>query len=296
MKVRPWAEFRTDLPSDQVEDEHDIVQFGGLGVAEAIGGLLAAHGYEISPPEYAGEHGWEFDFHALERRFWCQVTEVERIQLLCIDMTSSPFGDVSRKPPHPAYIEVMTLLDRDLVDDPRFHDLAWYFDDEVARDLPGSLSPICETVAARVGSWVEFRADLSEDMGERQSGDIGLGQGCADAIVELLSGLGHQVWSPLPTTDKGWRFSFGPSGPRFTCDVHKMGETYRVLVEDKGRTFVDKLFKRPPTALHGETLSRLNAALAEDPRFREIIWRHPDERGRPDRDRDNPLDNPVSSG
>lgn len=140
MKVRPWAELRTDLPSDQIDDEHDIVQFGGRGVAEAIGGLLAAQGYEVSQPEYAGEHGWEFDFHALERRFWRQVTETDRILLLCIDMTSSPFGAISRKPPHPAYVEVMTLLDRELANDPRFHDLAWYFEDEVARDLPGSLS------------------------------------------------------------------------------------------------------------------------------------------------------------
>ena len=285
MKVRPWAELRTELPSDQIEDEHDIVQFGGRGVAEAIGGLLAAQGYEVSPPEYAGEHGWEFDFHALERRFWCQVTETDRIQLLCIDMTSSPFGGVSRKPPHPAYVEVIRLLDRELAGDPRFYDLAWYFDDEVDRDLPGSLSPVCESVAAQVGSWVEFRADLPEEIGARQADDIALGRGCADALVELLSRLGHQVWSPLPTTDNGWRFSFGPSGPRFTCDIHMIGETYRVLVEDMGRTLVDKLFKRPPTALHGETLSRLNAALTEDPRFRDIAWRHPDKGRRPDEDK-----------
>ncbi|WP_340645536.1 hypothetical protein [Phenylobacterium sp.] len=277
--------MRTDLPSDQIEDEHDIVQFGGRGVAEAIGGLLAAQGYEVSQPEYAGEHGWEFDFHALERRFWCQVTETDRIQLLCIDMTSSPFGGVSRKPPHPAYVEVLTLLDRELAADPRFYDLAWYFDDEVARDLPGSLSPVCESVAAQVGSWVEFRADLFEEIGERQADDMGLGRGCADAVVGLLSSLGHQVWSPLPTTDNGWRFSFGPSGPRFTCDIHEIGETYRVLVEDKGRTFVDKLFKRPPTALHGETLSRLNAALTDDPRFRDIAWWAPNKGRRPDEEK-----------
>ena len=87
MKVRPWAEFVSDLPDDGVEDDTGFVLYPGRGVAEAIGEHLNKAGYRVSPPEHRWERGWDFEFWASERRFWCQVSDLDEYFLLvCRDM------------------------------------------------------------------------------------------------------------------------------------------------------------------------------------------------------------------
>ena len=89
MRLRPEAEFRTELPDDMVEDDTDIVEFGGRGVTEALGKMLVSLSYEVSAPIYAGEQGWELDARVRGRRFWLQVSQVDgqHYRLSTKDMT-----------------------------------------------------------------------------------------------------------------------------------------------------------------------------------------------------------------
>jgi hypothetical protein len=63
ISVKPLAQFRADFPSDVVEDDGRIVQFGGGNVAEAITQILSRLGCRVAAPIYAGEHGWELDIN-----------------------------------------------------------------------------------------------------------------------------------------------------------------------------------------------------------------------------------------
>ena len=64
MKIRPWAEFDSTLPDDQIdsEDEMDILQFAGKGVSEALAEILKGLGCEVLELIYLHERGWEVLF------------------------------------------------------------------------------------------------------------------------------------------------------------------------------------------------------------------------------------------
>jgi hypothetical protein len=137
--VRRWAEFASDLPEDQIEDENDIVQFGGKSVAEAIHEVLGRLGCERDPVTYAHEHGWEFNFRYKKRRLWCQVTLIE--DYLCVVEDTSFFDKLFGRH-HPDYLEIMTNFSRELAQHPRFRNVRWYFDHQVQSDAPGAKEPV----------------------------------------------------------------------------------------------------------------------------------------------------------
>jgi hypothetical protein len=124
VSVRQWAEFRTELPLDWVEDETDIVEFPGRNVTEAIAAMLASLGYDVSAPIHAGEHGWELDVRANGRRFWLQITRMEEhdCHLTTQDMT----WRIWRL--QPSFEEFLTQLDRALREDGRFSQIGWFRD------------------------------------------------------------------------------------------------------------------------------------------------------------------------
>ncbi|NEX91545.1 hypothetical protein [Caulobacter sp. 17J65-9] len=136
--VRRWAEFASDLPEDQIEDEHDIVQYGGKSVAEAIHAVLEGLGCAMEPVTYAHEHGWEFCFSYEKRYLWCQVTLIEEYLVVVDDRTF--FGKALGY--HPAYQEIMTKLARALAEHPRFSNVRWYFDHQVHSGEPGAKEPV----------------------------------------------------------------------------------------------------------------------------------------------------------
>ena len=141
MKVLPWAEFRSDLPDDQIEDDEDIIQFGGKSVITAIGEMLTRCGCEVSEPIYADEHGWELDVKAGRRNLWCQVTLIENY-LLHFDQNSWFANTFGRY--RPEYIDVLTRLAAELQSDPRFHDVQWYSGAELHSGEPGSTTPVLD--------------------------------------------------------------------------------------------------------------------------------------------------------
>jgi hypothetical protein len=139
MKVRPWAEFTSDLPDDHLEDGDQVLQFGGKSVAMAIGEMLARCGCKVGEPIDAGENGWELHVEASGRRLWGQVTLVEGY--IFVFQQNSWFSKLFRSY-HPAYVETLRRLGEELSADPRFHDVRWFDDGKVLSGNPGAPAPI----------------------------------------------------------------------------------------------------------------------------------------------------------
>lgn len=139
MKVRCWAEFTTDLPDDCIEDEEEIIRYGGENVAEAVAGILRNLGCEVKPPIYADEHGWALDAQRGDRRFWGQITQIEGYLFEFDDPHWIPkmFGRQ-----HPVYLDMLRRLGDALAQDSRFHNVRWYFDSEVLSGSEGAMRPL----------------------------------------------------------------------------------------------------------------------------------------------------------
>jgi hypothetical protein len=127
VSVKPWAVFVAEFPDDTVEDERDILTFGGRNVAVAIGEILTRLGCDVSAPEYAGEKGWEFGARFKGRRVWCLISSFHPTFFLNFD---DPPALLSRGKDAPAYEEIAQKFSAALAEDPRFHDVQWYSREE----------------------------------------------------------------------------------------------------------------------------------------------------------------------
>ncbi len=127
MSVKPWAVFVAGFPDDTVEDERDILTFGGRNVAVAIGEILTRLGCDVSAPEYAGEKGWEFGAWFKGRRVWCLISSFHPKFFLNFD---DPPALWSRGKDAAAYEEIAQKFSTALAEDPRFHDVQWYSREE----------------------------------------------------------------------------------------------------------------------------------------------------------------------
>jgi len=125
MIVRPWAIFKADFPDDMIEDEHDIVQFGGLGVAEAIGEILTQMGCLVSDPIYGELHGWGLAIQVRSRDLWCQITDGGDQEVRLYIEALSWLDKILRRC-NPAYIETLEKLHAALTSDPRFDQIQWF--------------------------------------------------------------------------------------------------------------------------------------------------------------------------
>lgn len=74
-----------------------------------------------------------------KRRLWCQVTLIDDYIAIVRDMSffSGLFGLY-----HPAYVELLTNLSREMASDPRFRNVRWYFDHQVLSGAPGAQEPV----------------------------------------------------------------------------------------------------------------------------------------------------------
>lgn len=124
MSVKPWVAFTTSLPDDQVEDGQQIFVLGGRNVAVAIGEIFTRLGCEVSPPESAGELGWEFDLRDKEHyRFWCRVTSFYPSFHLLFEGPGGLFGG---KKNSAAHAELSERFAAALKDDRRFQHISWW--------------------------------------------------------------------------------------------------------------------------------------------------------------------------
>lgn len=145
MKVRERVELRADFPDDSIEDDRDIIQFGGRNIAEALGEILQRLGCEVSPPEYAGDHGWEFVFHTGGLRLWCQVTDMDEEAILIFQDLSGGIRDGWFRPrrPNPVFADLLTRVNAALALDPRFSEVLWYPLSGSSK-TPGAKEPVSE--------------------------------------------------------------------------------------------------------------------------------------------------------
>ena len=139
IKIRPYAGFRSSLPTDTIETYDEIEQVGGKTVAEEIIKILVRLGAEASGPFLEGENGWQFDVEFGGRKMFGQVVHVEMFHLTLQD------APVPGRLPTRALVELITGLADDMERDPRFSDIRWYDDGDAAlrlEDEPGSARPV----------------------------------------------------------------------------------------------------------------------------------------------------------
>ena len=54
-----WAQFTSNLPDDQVEENGSVVRFGGLNVCTVLADMVRGMGFEVEGPYEAHLSGWE---------------------------------------------------------------------------------------------------------------------------------------------------------------------------------------------------------------------------------------------
>ena len=139
MTVRSWTKFNSDLPEDAIEGPDDFIQWPGKSVIFAIAELLKECGYEVEEPTHQYEHGWDLFFQSGKRRFWLQVTLIEKYYLVVEESRWLRFFG------HwPEYFEALSRLSAALNTDPRFSDVRWFTQEEMDRKghVEGALAPL----------------------------------------------------------------------------------------------------------------------------------------------------------
>ena len=142
VKVRHFAEFESDLPTDAILTRDAVIQVGGKTVAEEVGKILAGLGCQVDDPWLQGENGWQFYVRIKRRKLLCQVVHIEKFLLLLEDL--SFLDKIFPRPPNQAYLETLTRLAEELEKDARFHGVGWHSEDEILQNTPGAKRPVSE--------------------------------------------------------------------------------------------------------------------------------------------------------
>ena len=138
MFIRTCAEFQTDLPDDAIEEDHEIVQFSGRAVAEAICGMLEGGGYNSTKPEHQHEHGWDFEVRLQKLRIWIQISDLGNVFILISKCYAGLFPPRHHET---VYAEVLTCVNDGLAADPRFSNVRWQMQADLLRGGPGADAP-----------------------------------------------------------------------------------------------------------------------------------------------------------
>ncbi len=142
MKLRSAAKIHADFPDDMVEEDGEIVQFGGKGIAAAVAEALKRAGYEPSVPEHAGLHGWDFVVTVGKREFCVQLCDLDEFYYLTTYDTSA-LGWFGKKNT-PEYAQLLRDLAGELPHDSRFREVEWHFLEELDSGRPGANDPVVE--------------------------------------------------------------------------------------------------------------------------------------------------------
>jgi hypothetical protein len=127
MNFRGYAELAVNFPDEQVEKDGQIIDLGGRTAAESISEILRGLGYDASPPEYAGDHGWDLNVYVDRKRIWLEIQPGPEKQehILQIEAMAGFFRrlfgiDLTY------YAEFLTKLNEGLRHDRRFASVRWY--------------------------------------------------------------------------------------------------------------------------------------------------------------------------
>ena len=126
MNLHGYAELVTVLPDDIVEQDGEIVTYPGRNVGEAIGEILRAADYDVGPPEYMDEHGWDLNVYVGGKRIWLELQGIDPGEFVL--QTEAMVGVFKRLfgADLTYYAEFLTKLSDGLEQDPRFSKVEWY--------------------------------------------------------------------------------------------------------------------------------------------------------------------------
>jgi hypothetical protein len=138
-KLRKFAEFKTTIQDDTVEDDGDVLRYGGEYVAVALRELLSRPGRTVDTPYYADICGWRFYVRTRRRKLFFQVQFIGDYVLLGTDDDTLP--EIFGKPKPTEFLEVLTSLNEDMRKDDRFFEIKWCTEDEIFDAGPGAPEP-----------------------------------------------------------------------------------------------------------------------------------------------------------
>jgi hypothetical protein len=120
-----------------------------------------------------------------------------------------------------------------------------------------------------VRPWAEFTSELPDDLIEDETGIVQYGgRSVAEAIVEILRGIGCEADPPIYAHDHGWEIEARCGKRRLRGQVTQV-EGYIFNLEDPS-WFSGRLARN--RAIYLDVLSRLAEALARDARFHDVRW------------------------
>jgi hypothetical protein len=150
-KLRPCATFQADFPDDQIEEDGQIIRFGGQGVTQAIASIMTHAGYSVSSPlEYRGEMGWAFDVDA----------NPGSIEILVSPQTERDYILISTwKSARARHAAILTTLNVGLAQDTRFISVRWFLNNEIGSRFPGAETPVSDEAPrparSRSAGWIK---------------------------------------------------------------------------------------------------------------------------------------------
>jgi hypothetical protein len=291
MILRTRALFHTTLPEDLTDYRDGNVQFGSRNVAEAIADILGERGYQVTKPEYEGDHGWTFEVRQKNQFVWFQITSLDADRCLLIGEQFGSFG-ITRNPKTVFHAEVLTELNVGLSSDARFYDVSWYLDEELFAGFPGEAAPVSadgggaeaqpepifkggfvqrlmDLILSRrklveVRPWAEFRADLTPEAAPYA------GRETVSAIGVLLEKPDCSVAGPFLMKNKSWRLVARVRGEEVSLYVTALADRrFRLFCEPPPwvrRRFSDDY------ETYVRVVAHVHTALQGDPRFHDIRW------------------------
>lgn len=125
MTLLSMARLITTIPDDSVEEDDEIVEFGGRAVLAAITEVLRGLGYQVSEPVYAGAQGWQAVVSTERRKFFVQSQHIHTWCLLVSSDITGMWNKLFHKTAE-SYAEFLKKLNRGLGADSRFTSVEWF--------------------------------------------------------------------------------------------------------------------------------------------------------------------------
>jgi hypothetical protein len=286
VKLRSCAILDADFPDDQIEDDDDIIQFGGLNVTKAIAAIIGNLGYRVSEPASEGEQGWTFEVEDKEGRIWFQISGGPDDFLLLSEKTAGK-GAV-------LHTEILSQLNVAFSRDGRFGGVLWYLKKELDAGFPGATDPAAaddplpqasagsgfphrlmatlrhRLATPKVRPWAQFRSDIPDEQIEYHGQIFQFnGRNTARAIGEFFNSLGCFVSWPIPSKGDNWWIYASIKGQKIGFLVIKKDKYTQVFCKNPSmlRKYLSDDYKN-----YILLVSHLNSEMQRDPRFDDIRW------------------------
>jgi len=123
----------------------------------------------------------------------------------------------------------------------------------------------------KIRPWASCDADFPDDQIEVDDDIVQFGgRNVAEAIAEIVTGLGCRPSEPISAEEQGWELDIKTDDQPLWIRVCDQGDRhFSLLMEDA--TVLIRLFSRThPTFVR--MLRELHLALAADARFQNIVW------------------------